>query len=70
LGESKSAGVARHVRAWIETPIVPLPATVSEVARHVRAWIETSNRMMLPSFTNVARHVRAWIETQQDNRRS
>ena len=39
----KTAGVARHARAWIETPqkIRFLYNTV--VARHARAWIETMN---------------------------
>ena len=38
-------GVARHVRAWIETPWERSVTLGSLVARHVRAWIETINAM-------------------------
>ena len=35
-------GVARHVRAWIETEYRLSTGSYPGVARHVRAWIETT----------------------------
>ena len=56
-------GVARRVRAWIETLMLLFLLAQSLVARRVRAWIETQKIRVKGLKNIVARRVRAWIET-------
>ena len=62
--EIRTAAVAPHVGAWIETLQVAHIPISRQVAPHVGAWIETTNLGSTSGQGNkVAPHVGAWIET-------
>ena len=63
VAKPREAGVARRVRAWIETINGGMTGISLIVARRVRAWIETAIGERTCTRTGVARRVRAWIET-------